>query len=81
MGIENELTLIFFLTNHLKIQTLLMPSRKNLRKNLLWKKSAKPRFGIFCFIDEVKIDIVRHPHPLIRTSQNIENAKVRKYLL
>ena len=24
------------------------------------------RFGIFCFVDEVKIDIVRHPHPLIR---------------
>ncbi len=25
-----------------------------------------PRFGIFCFIDEVKVDIIRHPHPIIR---------------
>jgi Nucleotidyl transferase AbiEii toxin, Type IV TA system len=25
------------------------------------------RFGIFCFVDEVKIDIVRHPHPLQTT--------------
>ena len=25
-----------------------------------------PHFGIYCFIDEVKIDIVRHPHPLIK---------------
>lgn len=29
-------------------------------------RSSNPRFGIFCFVDEVKIDIVRHPHPLIR---------------
>jgi hypothetical protein len=25
-----------------------------------------PRFGIFCFIDNVKVDIIRHPHPIIR---------------
>ena len=25
-----------------------------------------PHFGIFCFINEVKVDIVRHPHPIIR---------------
>ncbi|HEY5465216.1 MAG TPA: nucleotidyl transferase AbiEii/AbiGii toxin family protein [Hanamia sp.] len=35
-----------------------------------------PRFGIFCFIDEVKIDIIRHPHPLIRPEQNIDNMRL-----
>lgn len=29
-------------------------------------RSTNPRFGIFCFIDQVKVDIVRHPHPIIR---------------
>ncbi len=29
-------------------------------------RSTNPKFGIFCFIDEVKVDIVRHPHPIIR---------------
>lgn len=29
-------------------------------------RSTNPRFGIFCFIDRVKVDIVCHPHPLIR---------------
>ncbi len=29
-------------------------------------RSTNPRFGIFCFINDVKIDIVRHPHPIIR---------------
>jgi predicted nucleotidyltransferase component of viral defense system len=35
-------------------------------------KSTNPRFGIFCFVNEVKIDIVRFPHPLIRPEVTIE---------
>ena len=34
------------------------------------------RFGIFCFINEVKIDIVRHPHPLIRPQFEIEGIRM-----
>ena len=45
-------------------------------KEAFENKSTNPRFGIFCFIDEVKIDIVRHPHPLIRTLQNIEGMRL-----
>ena len=33
-------------------------------------RTTNHRFGIFCFVDEVKIDFVRHPHPLIRPEQN-----------
>ena len=29
-----------------------------------------PHFGIFCYLDEVKVDFVRHPHPLIRPAVN-----------
>jgi hypothetical protein len=32
-------------------------------------RTSNPRFGIFCFIEEVKVDLVRHPHPLIRPEQ------------
>lgn len=32
-------------------------------------RTTNPRFGIFCFVDEVKVDIIRHPHPLIRPLQ------------
>lgn len=35
-----------------------------------------PRFGIFCYVDDVKIDIVRHPHPLIRPIQTIEGIRM-----
>lgn len=28
-----------------------------------------PRFGIFCYIYDIKVDIVRHPHSLIRPTK------------
>ncbi len=38
-------------------------------------RSTNPRFGIFCFIDDVKIDIVRHPHPMIRPTYEIDGIR------
>jgi predicted nucleotidyltransferase component of viral defense system len=34
-----------------------------------------PYFGIFCFIQHTKVDIVRHPHPLIRPIHTIEGLR------
>ena len=45
-------------------------------KNSFVNRSTNPRFGIFCFIDDVKIDIIRHPHALIRPQQHIENMRL-----
>jgi predicted nucleotidyltransferase component of viral defense system len=35
-----------------------------------------PRFGIFCYLKEVKVDLIRHPHPLIRPELNIDNIRM-----
>lgn len=45
-------------------------------KSSIVNRSTNPRFGIFCFIDEVKIDIIRHPHPLIRPILNIDDIRM-----
>ena len=45
-------------------------------KDAFVNRSTNPRFGIFCFIDDVKIDIIRHPHPLIRPQQHLENMRL-----
>lgn len=37
---------------------------------------SKPFFGIFGYIDDVKIDIVRYPHPLIRPTLTIKNIRM-----
>jgi predicted nucleotidyltransferase component of viral defense system len=49
---------------------------KNKFKDSFNNRSTNPRFGIFCFIDEIKIDIIRHPHPLIRSLQTIDNIRL-----
>ena len=45
-------------------------------------EEKQPRFGIFGYIDEVKIDVIRHPHPLIRpetTEEGIRFFFYRRY--
>lgn len=44
-------------------------------KESFHNRSTNPNFGIFCFIDDVKVDIIRHPHPLIRPLQKIDNMR------
>ncbi len=39
-------------------------------------RSTNPKFGIFGFINDVKIDLVRHPHPLIRPEINIAGIRM-----
>ncbi len=45
-------------------------------KDSLVNRSTNPRFGIFGFIDNVKVDIVRHPHPLIRPELTLNNIRM-----
>ena len=40
------------------------------------REEKAPAFGIFCFIDDVKINIIRHPHPLTRRQLIIDNIRM-----
>jgi predicted nucleotidyltransferase component of viral defense system len=39
-------------------------------------RSNKPRFGIFCFIEDTKVDIIRHPHQLLRDELIIDGIRM-----
>lgn len=39
-------------------------------------RTRNPRFGIFGFVDDIKLDIVYFPHPLIRPLQVIEHIRM-----
>ena len=39
-------------------------------------RTTNPRFGIFGFVDEIKIDMIRYPHPLIRPEFSIEDIRM-----
>ncbi|MEP7254046.1 MAG: nucleotidyl transferase AbiEii/AbiGii toxin family protein [Ginsengibacter sp.] len=49
--------------------------KKKFQDKFITEEKA-PRFGIFCFVNEVKVDIVRHPHPLIKPELNIEDIRM-----
>jgi predicted nucleotidyltransferase component of viral defense system len=34
-----------------------------------------PHFGIFCYIQDIKVDIIRHPHPIIRPIRELEGIR------
>ncbi|MCH6201692.1 nucleotidyl transferase AbiEii/AbiGii toxin family protein [Aquiflexum sp. LQ15W] len=34
-----------------------------------------PHFGIFCYIQDIKVDFIRHPHPIIRPIKEIEGIR------
>ena len=39
-------------------------------------RSANPGFGIFGFLDDVKIDIISHAHPLIKPQLNLNEIRM-----
>ncbi len=45
-------------------------------KESFMNRSTNPAFGIFCFIHDVKIDIINHPHPLIRPVLKLEGIRM-----
>lgn len=38
-------------------------------------EQKQPRFGVFCYIDKVKVDLVRHPHSLIKQPRTIQSIR------
>ncbi len=49
--------------------------QKEFKKNFV-NRTSNPRFGIFSFVHDVKVDLVRHPHPLIRPELNIDGIRM-----
>jgi predicted nucleotidyltransferase component of viral defense system len=49
--------------------------KREFQSKFLMEEKA-PHFGIFCFVDEVKVDIVRHPHPIIRPELLIDKIRM-----
>ncbi len=48
---------------------------KTIFGNKFIMEEKPPQFGIFCFIDEIKIDIIQHPHPLMQPIKEIDGIR------
>lgn len=64
------------LFTHVKFDnTIIVQALENcFEKDLNVRTSS--HFGIFCFVGDVKVDIVRFPHPLIRPISDIEGIRM-----
>lgn len=49
---------------------------KDFFKDRLAIEEKQPRFGIFCFIGDTKVDIIRHPHELLRDELIIDGIRM-----
>jgi len=48
--------------------------QKSFHKDFIMEQKP-PQFGIFCYVKEIKVDLVKHPFPLIRPVQEIEGIR------
>jgi predicted nucleotidyltransferase component of viral defense system len=39
-------------------------------------RTSNPRFGVFCFINDVKVDIVNNPHVYLKPFSSIQNIRM-----
>lgn len=49
---------------------------KNKFRDEFIMEERPPHFGIFCFVAGVKVDLIRHPHSLIRPGQIIDGIRM-----
>ncbi len=65
------------LFNHLPFDNQqIIATLENEFKEDFFLQVNKEKFGIFCFIDSIKIDIIKHPHDLIANTVTIENIRM-----
>jgi predicted nucleotidyltransferase component of viral defense system len=49
---------------------------KNKFQDKFVMEEKQARFGIFCYIENIKVDIIRHPHLLIRPELTLKNIRM-----
>jgi hypothetical protein len=64
-----------FSGNEFENSVIINGLKKKFRDKFIMDEKA-PRFGIFCYLEDVKVDLVRHPHVLIRTGLNIDKIRM-----
>jgi len=73
-GHRKSVDLDLFSNKKFENDTVINGMKKNFGKQLNIRTSTS--FGIFGFVDNVKVDWVRHPHPLIRPTQEHDGIRM-----
>ena len=74
-GHRMSVDLDFFSNKPFENSTIIEALKHKFQNRFIMEEKAA-RFGIFCFVDDVKVDIVRHPHPMIRPELVIDGIRM-----
>src|SRR5258706_10946466 len=65
-----------FFSNKQFENNIIVDALKNKFQDKFIMEEKPPQFGIFCYLNDVKVDIVFYPHPLIRPTLNIDEIRM-----
>jgi predicted nucleotidyltransferase component of viral defense system len=74
-GHRKSVDLDLFSTNQFENTVIVDTLKKKFHDKFIMEEKA-PRFGVFCFIHDVKVDFVMHPHLLIRPELSIDDIRM-----
>lgn len=74
-GHRTSLDLDLFSTQSFENENIINALTTLFRDGLLMEDKPK-HFGIFCYINNVKVDLVRHPHPIIRPIRELDGIRL-----
>ena len=73
-GHRTSIDLDLFCVDKFNNDTIINSLEQAFQENLDVRTAS--HFGIFCFIGDVKVDIVRYPHPMIRPIQEVDGIRM-----
>ena len=74
-GHRTSVDLDLFSENKFDNEVLINTLKKNFKQSFRIESNIN-KFGVFCYINEVKVDLVKHPHPLIASLETIDGIRM-----
>ena len=56
-------------------KNLIESTLRSVFSNRLFYEDTKAKWGIFCYIDKIKVDIVNYPYPLIAEIETVDSIR------
>lgn len=74
-GHRKSIDIDLFSTEEIAIEPLVNRLINEFKLDFTYEKQ-QPKFGLFCYIKNVKVDIIHYPHPLLKPIEVIDNIKL-----
>lgn len=74
-GHRKSIDIDLFSKDELVIETIIKALINEFKSDFIYEKQ-QPKFGLFCYIQNIKVDIIHYPHLLLKPIEVIDNIKL-----